>query len=239
MLFSIVFWCGKLLLSASPARRGRWRAWVFRRWSATLLVIMGVRLTVQGNPPRSPFILVSNHLSYVDVLVLASRLDAVFVAKKEVAGWPVLGPICRALDTIFIDRASRRDLSRVLEAARDAFSRGDGVVIFPEGTSSAGREVLPFLPSLLELPTRLGEPVHHVSLTYTTAIDDPSPERTVCWWGDMTFPGHFWGVLGLSRIDVRLAFGLEALHATNRKDLAAALHRAVSASFEPVVGSVT
>lgn len=236
-VYSVLFGLGRLLLSASPERRTLWRAWIFRRWSATLLKVMGVRQTVIGEPPQAPFFLVSNHLSYVDVLVLASRLHAVFVAKSEVASWPVFGPICRSLDTIFVDRSSRRDLSRVIEAAGTAFARGDGVVIFPEGTSTAGAEVLPFLPSLLELPASLGEPVHHASVSYSTAPGDAAPELTVCWWGDMKFAGHFWGLLRLSRIDVRLAFGQESIHADDRKVLATTLHRAVSADFRPVVGS--
>ena len=226
--FGSVFWLGRLLLWASPTRRTKWRAVVFRLWSATLLRVMGVHLTVTGTAPRPPFFLVANHLSYVDVVVLASRLHAVFVAKSEVAAWPVLGPIIRSLDTIFIDRTSRRDLSRVIAATEAAFARGDGVVIFPEGTSTAGDGVLPFLPSLLELPARRGEPVHHAGLSYSTPPGQPAPELAVCWWGEMTFPDHFWRLLGLSRVDVRVAFGADPIHSRDRKQLAAELHAAVS-----------
>lgn len=242
--FSLVFEVGRLLLIGRPARRARWRAVIFRRWATTLLWVLGVRLELLGEPPRAPFFLVSNHLSYVDILVLASQLQAVFIAKREVASWPIFGPICRRLDTIFIDRSARRDVPRVLDAARAAFDRGDGVVLFPEGTSTAGATVLPFRPSLLDLPARLAEPVHFASLSYATdgARDGGDRQRhaaqAVCWWGDMTFPGHFWRLLGLSGIDCRLEFGSRAIACDDRKELAAKLHQAVSDGFRPVVGAV-
>lgn len=195
-----------------------------------------VRLDVRGPLPAAPFYLVGNHLSYLDVVVLASRLDAVFVAKSEVASWPVLGPLCRRMDTIFIDRGSRRDITRVLEHTRSALARGDGVVVFPEGTSSEGSTVLPFLPSLLATPARLGLPVRYVSLSYSTPTDETPAERSVCWWGEMTFPDHFWGLLRLESIEARLVFGADPIVAADRKRLAAELRTAVLHGFTPVVG---
>src|SRR5207237_719547 len=84
-----------------------------------------------GRPPSPPFLLAANHLSYVDVFVLASRLPVRFVAKVEVRRWPVLGPISRGFGTIFINRSDRRDIPRVLAEIEQALGRGEGIILFP------------------------------------------------------------------------------------------------------------
>src|SRR3712207_3673174 len=88
--------------------RVRWRGLVFRVWARTSAVLMGMRLGVTGEAPRPPFLLVPNHLSYVDVVALAASCECLFVAKKEVASWPVVGRLCRGAGAIFIDRQRRR-----------------------------------------------------------------------------------------------------------------------------------
>jgi 1-acyl-sn-glycerol-3-phosphate acyltransferase len=230
---------GRLALRRDSARRERFRARVFRRWCAAVVRLLGVRLTLEGKPPAAPCFLVCNHLGYLDIVVLASRLPAVFVAKAEVASWPVLGAICRAVETIFVDRASRRDVARVLERTRRAIDRGAGVVLFPEGTSSGGETVLPFLPALLETPAALALPVHYASLSYATLPPDPPAHEAVCWWRKMTFPGHLWRLFGLVEIHARLVFGPSPIVDGDRKRLAAALHRGVLAGLQPVVGLPT
>ena len=137
-------WRGK------PRKGPGLRTWMFQRWSRGMLVLLGVRLETHGTPPRAPFVLVSNHLSYLDVLVLASRVPCVFVAQADVAGWPAIGRLCRAADTVFIDRGNKRDIPRVMHRIRGILTSGRGVVLFPEGTTSAGADVGPFRPSLLE-----------------------------------------------------------------------------------------
>src|SRR4029079_551086 len=105
---------GRLLLAPLPRRRERFTSGYFRRWSAVVMAAIGLRVRPRGTPPEPPFLLVANHLSYVDIPVLASRLGCVFVSKAEVRGWPLLGPICRTLGTIFIDREARRAIPRVM-----------------------------------------------------------------------------------------------------------------------------
>ena len=234
--YSLVWSFGLAIVGRDPERRSAWRARMFRAWSARLLKVLKVRIQISGVAPQAPFYLVSNHLGYLDILVLSSQLDAVFVAKAEVLGWPLLGPLCKSMDTIFIDRSLRRDISRVLGETRRALERGDGVVVFPEGTSTGGDEVRRFLPSLLATPASLLQPVHFASLAYSTPAGEPAARRAVCWWDNMTFPDHFWRLMGLSRIDVRLTFGDRALVNEDRKQLAAELWRAILQDFEPMVG---
>ena len=226
------------LLGWVPARLlGRqeaWRGGVFGFWARTTLALFGVRVERRGAPPARPGLVVCNHLSYLDVVVLAAHVPCAFVAKREVRSWPVLGALAATMGTIFVDRERKRDVVRVAELLERRIAAGQTLVVFPEGTSSPGAEVLPFRPSLLAPFARSGLPVRYASLRYATSAGDPPAASSVAWWGDMEFPSHFLGLLGLSRIDARLVFGEESLEDSDRKQLAARLHAAVAACFEPM-----
>src|SRR5215813_4736838 len=124
-------------LSVNDGRR-RWRNWNFRGWARRCSAIMGLRINRRGDAPVAPFLLVANHLSYVDILVLAAQLECVFIAKHEVAGWPILGLVSRAVNTIFINRGQKRDLVQALAKLEAAVNSGLGVALFAEGTSTNG-----------------------------------------------------------------------------------------------------
>jgi 1-acyl-sn-glycerol-3-phosphate acyltransferase len=164
----------------------------------------------------------------VDVVLLASRLDAVFVSKAEVKGWPGIGLLCRTAGTVFVDRTSRRDLLRANARIAEYLGSGHGIVLFPEGTSSDGTAVGPFRPSLLALPAERGLPVHCASISYRTPPGWPPAGLAVCWWGDMSFGGHILDLLRLPFFEARLRFRPEAIADADRKRLAAELHSAVS-----------
>ncbi|MEW6299088.1 MAG: lysophospholipid acyltransferase family protein, partial [Thermodesulfobacteriota bacterium] len=214
-------------------------AYPWRRWARRVAALFGLRVRVRGTPPPAPCLLVANHLSYLDILVLATQMDIVFVAKAEVARWPVIGFLGRAAGTVFIDRARKRDLPRVIQAMTDALRRGQRVAFFPEGTSSAGALVLPFHSPLFEAAVRAGVPVRYASLTYRTTCDVPPASRAVCWWGDMTFARHLYALLQLSGVRATVSFGRDAVEAGNRKRLAARARTAVMRLFSPVAPSPT
>jgi 1-acyl-sn-glycerol-3-phosphate acyltransferase len=178
-----------------------------------------MRVRVAGVPPRRPFFLVCNHLGYVDILALASCLPSVFVAKAELARWPVLGHLARAMNTVFVDRTRATDLLRVLGAMDEVVATGGGMTFFPEGTSSSGEKVLPFRSSLFEAPARRRSPVFCVGLRYQTRPSEPDPAEAVCWWGDMTFVPHLWKLLQLEGFDGWLQFG-GPVQESDRKALA-------------------
>lgn len=215
----------------------RCSAALFRRWARWSSRTMGIRLEIRGDPPRPPFLLVANHLGYVDVLVLGSVLDCVFVSRADVAGWPLAGVLVRAVGTIFIDRETKRDIPRAVARIEELVQHGRGVVFFPEGTSSAGAGVLPFKPSLLEAAVRSGMPVSFATLTYHTAPGIPPAAERVCWWGDMPFVPHVLRLLRLPGFAARVTFGSGTLEETDRKELAVRARRAVLAQFEPVTGA--
>ncbi len=222
-----VLLAARLALAAWPRRREAFSSWYFRRWSGALLRILGMTVEVRGAPPPPPFLMVSNHLSYVDILLFASRLGCVFVSKAEVRGWPLLGPICRTLGTIFIDREARRDIPRVIAEIERELANGRGVVIFPEGTSSSGRTVAPFKPSLLALAIRLGRSVHYAAIGYRTPPGEPPAVDSVCWWGGISFARHAWGLLQLAAIEATVRFAPEPILEGDRKILAERLRGAV------------
>ena len=216
-----------------PDARVRWNAGVFRAWGRLFLLTMGARITLHGRPPKAPFFLVSNHLSYVDIPLLANYVDAAFISKAEVEGWPLMGPISRWAGTIFIDRSTKRDIPRVLSEIDDRLSHQLGVVLFPEGTSSSGAQVCRFLPSLLQIPASAPYPVFYASLAYQTPPGENPAHLAVCWWGDMSFFKHFFELLGVRRFDASVTFGGEPISDHDRKRLAERLHRAVSDQFVP------
>jgi len=215
----------------------RWCALVFQKWAKAAAAILGVKVVVRGNPPAPPFLLVSNHLSYVDVLVFASQVKCVFVARGDAAGWPVLSSLCRAGGTIFVDREKRKDVVRVNGLIDQALSDGRGVVLFAEGTSTRGDTVLPFKSSLLEQAARASLPVCYAALSYRTREYETPAHLSVCWWGKMTFVKHLIGLLYLSEMRAMVAFGAEPIQANDRKVLAERLWTAVKDQFVPVVES--
>lgn len=220
------------LLGIGPGGRNR-RRWVVRTWARGLLGLLRVRVTSQGIPPRPPFLLVSNHLSYLDVIVLSSLVDTVFVAKQEVRGWPLFGPAARSIGCIFVDRQSPRDAIRAGEAMRDRFRQGDGVTLFAEGTSTDGSSVLELRPALLNWPAADELPVHTAAISYRTSPGDPPASQVLCWWGDMTFLPHLAAVCRLGPSDALVVFGSATVTADDRKQLATTVRAAILADFTP------
>lgn len=215
--------------------RVRGQGFAYQLWSRALCRIFAIRVEADGAVPTPPFLLVSNHLSYVDILVLGTHLPCVFVAKAEIDGWPIFGAICRSVNTIFIDRRMKRKLPEILARIERSLAARQGVVVFPEGTSGPGHEVMPFRSSLLELAAGVGSPVHHVTINYRVPEGEMPAHLSVGWWGDMPLGEHLRNFLALSRVEARLCFGDEPLAAGDRKALAAGLHGEVSRRFTPLV----
>ena len=226
---------GKGLMLPSRKASDGWSRVIQRTWGRGLAAALGLRIVARGQAPRGAFFMVSNHLGYLDIVVYAALVDVVFVAKSEVARWPIVGLLCRSVNTIFIDRELMRDAARVGQRIEKSLSEGHGVMVFPEGTSTKGVSVLRFKPALLQQAARAGLGVYHAAISYRVPDSEPPAHLSVCWWGDMTFLGHLREMLELRRIDATVVFGDKPISATDRKTLAAELQRAVLAEFIPVV----
>ena len=223
--------CLALVVPAGSIRR---EDHAIRTWARGMCWLLGVRVRVEGTPPGGPFLLICNHLSYLDVVAIMSQVDARLLSKAEVASWPGLGFLARFGGTLFVDRTRRRDLPRVIGEIRAVLDKGRGVVFFPEGTSSPGLEVLPFKPSLFEVASAGGLEISTAALHYRTPGSERPAQWSVSWWGDMEFAPHLLGLLRLSRIDARLRFGARRVAGSDRKQLALDAREEVVALFEPL-----
>jgi 1-acyl-sn-glycerol-3-phosphate acyltransferase len=194
-------------------------AWL-NAWCRFACRVLGIRLTTQGSMPSSG-LLVSNHLSYLDIVVLSSLRPCVFVAKRDVASWPLFGWLARAAGAIFVDRERRLSSNKGVDLIRTAIAGGSVVVLFPEGTSSDGSTVLPFKSALLESAVQLRCPVAAASGEY--AIDHGSVADDVCYWRDMTLIPHLLNLLFKREIRANYSFSPAKVRAGNRKEIACEL----------------
>jgi lyso-ornithine lipid O-acyltransferase len=199
--------------------------------------IFGVRVAVSGaQSDVHPTLFVSNHVSYLDITVLGSLIGGSFVAKAEVARWPLFGWLAKLQRTVFIDRQRASTVSQG-EEMRRRLASGDNIVLFPEGTSSDGNRTLRFKSSLLAVADGLiaGRPVtvQPISLAYTRLDGIPIGRAFrpfFAWYGDMAMAAHLWRMAGLGTMTVGLHFHppLTVAVCGSRKALALAAQRAVA-----------
>jgi len=204
---------------ARTARLHARAAWL-HRWSRFACRVLGIRVTTRGSMPSSG-LLVSNHLSYLDIVVLSSIRSCVFVAKRDVAAWPLFGWLAYAAGTIFVDRERRLSSVAVVNFIRDAIAGGSLVVLFPEGTSSDGSTVLPFKSALLDSAVQLRCPVAAAAIEY--ALDQGSVANEVCYWRDMTLVPHLLNLFFKREIRSKCSFTPSKIRSGNRKEIASEL----------------
>jgi len=196
-----------------------------------VLKILNIRVEVLGTPSATdrPLLFVSNHVSWLDIIVLGSTGPLVFIAKSEIASWPMFGTFARMQRSIFVDRAKRHGTGEVNQTIAKTLSGGDPVVLFGEGTSSDGNRVLPFRSALLGgLRDAMEENgrgfVQPVSIAYRKIHGMPMGRQhreIAAWYGDMDLIPHLMRVLREGAIDVTVAFGkvMEVAHEDDRKVL--------------------
>ena len=207
----------------SPRKRPAQAEWL-HGWSKRIMRLLSVSLEIRGAPPVSGMI-AANHLSYLDVFVLSAVVPCVFVAKSEIADWPVFGICARCCGTVFVDRERRAGVAPAAEQIRAALADGVVVVLFPEGTSSNGSSILPFKPALFAPAVELACPVTATALHYT--LRDGSAADEICWADDPLAP-HAFNLLGKPALGARLSFAEARPAGADRKALARELHEAVS-----------
>jgi 1-acyl-sn-glycerol-3-phosphate acyltransferase len=199
-----------------------------------VLASLSVTVSPEGSMPQRGLI-VSNHLSYLDILCYSSIAPCVFVSKSEVRGWPVFGRLATNGGTIYVDRKSRTDAGRVANEIEDALRSGIRVVLYPEGTSTGGDTVLPFHAPLLESAIRAGAAITPAAIAYE--MDHGDPRQDVCYWGDMTFATHFLGLLGKGKVHARIVLGKPREGLEDRKTAAHVLHQDVLALHDQLRGA--
>ncbi len=222
-------------LSVFGLNNTRWRAFFLSKWGAVMCLIIGLRVEVKGTPPEPPYFMVSNHLSYTDIFMLISKTKSVFIAKSEVLSWPMFGFMSKTVGMLFVDRSKRTDVKRVNELISERINESQGILLFPEGTTTSGAEIIPFKASLLAYPAELNMPVHYVTISYSTPSDEIHASESVCWWRDITFASHLIELLKLRKIYGTITFGDEPIRNNDRKELANDLYEKSKEQFIPVI----
>jgi len=144
-----------------------------RRWATALTRGFDLRVQVTGEPPAGGALIVSNHRSYVDIIALGSLVDASFIAKSELASWPVLGPTFRLSNTIFVQRNAPQSGRRVRNQVEAMLRRGLSVINFAEGTTHGGTGLLPFKPGLFRTVWGMDIPIVPTTVTYRGMEERP------------------------------------------------------------------
>jgi len=173
----------------------------------------GIRYQVEGQPPTHGLV-VANHLSYLDVLILSAAMPCFFVAKMEIGGWPVFGKAARVGGTIFIDRSSLASATSVAEQIGKRLKLPIPVLLFPEGTSTDGSQVLRFHSRLIDPATSSGAPITAAAIRYV--VEDGTPERDLCWFGDTLFVTHLFKALSTPGFSARVRFGRPTVYPDRR-----------------------
>ncbi|WP_411104668.1 lysophospholipid acyltransferase family protein [Streptomyces sp. cmx-4-9] len=221
------------ILGAQPVRLlpARPRHTAVRAWAAALVRAFGVGITVHGNPgPDGGRLVVANHISWLDIPLVAAALPCRMLAKSDIRGWPVLGRLARGAGTLFIERDRIRALPGTVEAVTRALLSGDRVTVYPEGSTWCGRAAGTFRRAAFQSALDARVPVQPVHLAYLAA--DGQPSGAPAFVGDDPLTASLWRIArarGL-RAEVRLLPRIPPGRHTDRRDLAAAAQQAVAAA---------
>lgn len=139
---------------------------LLQRWNADVLRLLGVQRLLHGELSKEPALLISNHVSWIDIMTINSVRASRFVSKQEVANWPIVGTMVTLAGTLYVDRSQRRDAQRVLQEITHSLQEARSVVVFPEGTTGQGPELLHFHANLLQSVIHANVAVHPVSIRY-------------------------------------------------------------------------
>lgn len=212
---------------------------IVRLWYRLVLKLLAAEITVinRSKLRKGQKIFLGNHVSYVDILCLGAAFDCFFVAKADVAGWPVFGFLSKVGGTIFISRA-RAAVKKQVDRMRRHVQAGQSLFLFPEGTSTNGFEVLPFKSSLLHVMEMPKSPVAQpVTIQYThlngRRIDTQDQMDRLAWYADMTLTPHLWALLGQKSFKAKITLhqALALGEDMNVKQLIQAAHEAVKSPF--------
>ena len=201
-------------------------------WHRAATRIIGLRIVQRGVPSdRRPLLILSNHVSWLDITVIGSLMPLSFIAKAEVRRWPIFGLFAKLQRSIFVERERRGATGRVTGEIADRLKSGHAMVLFAEGTSSNGTHVLPFRTALIGAARQAIAAaddrvwVQPLAIAYTRLQGLPLGryrKPRIAWYGDMSMAPHLWGVLKRSAIDVDVVWGEPMLFgaSTDRKEIA-------------------
>lgn len=228
------YWAMRLRGPLSLQRRAEWLHYACLH----VLDALDIHCQIKGRPPQRGLI-VCNHLSYLDILILGAATPCFFVSKQEVSRWPYFGKAARTGATIFIDRSSRASTAAVAREMAERLGLGIPLLLFPEGTSTDGMQVLRFHASLFEPAVAAGEPITPAAIRY---VIRGGQECDLCWFGDASFAPHLLKALAVEDFTAHVEFAGSAAY-PDRRSAAAQTHaivagmRAVPHAAPPAINS--
>lgn len=179
-----------------------------RNFTLLLRLILNIKITVTGDEgqlERGGYVIIANHVSYVDGIVLGSIFPILFVSKREVKSWPIVGQWNTLCGTIYINRQHKEQVGVLVEEMTRKLRQEANLLLFPEGTSTSGEKMLPFQTVPLAAPLRNRSIIVPVTLTYKAIDEQPVSAANrdfVYWYGDMEFVSHFWNLLALRSVEI-------------------------------------
>tara|TARA_Y100000768_G_scaffold389019_1_gene390428 strand:+ start:23442 stop:24224 length:783 start_codon:yes stop_codon:yes gene_type:complete len=178
-------------------------------YSKLLLVFLRTKLTVKDlrGEDREKALIVCNHLSYIDILILSSKIPTCFITSQEIKETPILGQICTLAGCLFVERRSRKNILNEIKEIEVALKNNLNVLFFPEAKSTNGDKVQPFKRSLFQAAINTGHAVLPLTLNYKALDGHPITQENrdlICWYDDMEFAPHLWEVCGLRSLEVEL-----------------------------------
>jgi 1-acyl-sn-glycerol-3-phosphate acyltransferase len=177
-------------------------------WAQVLLAQLAIKLVVNGKPPLDgPVLLVANHISWLDIVVMHAARHCRFVSKAEIHHWPVVGGLADAAGTLYIERESRRDAMRVVHHMAERLQAGDVLAVFPEGTTGDGSTVMPFHANLIQAAIAAHAPVQPVALHFADRVSG-AQSFAPCFVGDDTLMLSVWRTLTTPNLEAVVSFGL-------------------------------
>jgi 1-acyl-sn-glycerol-3-phosphate acyltransferase len=201
-----------------------------RWWSRGMLARLGVSLHVHGRPAPGPRLIVANHVSWLDIMAVhAVCPEARFVSKADVKHWPLVARLVDAADTLYLERERKRDALRVVHHMAEALAAGDTVAVFPEGTTSDGRALLPFHANLLQAAVSSGVPVQPVALRFSDHLRRVSPAAEFV--GDTTLAQSLWRLASGDGLAVHVTLLPARPAGSDRRELAEAVREDIAAAL--------
>jgi lyso-ornithine lipid O-acyltransferase len=203
------------------------RVALLQRWCRRVLACLRVRFSVLGPVPARGLI-VSNHLSYVEILVFSAATRCTFVAKGEIRSWPFIGWIASLTGNVFVDRARPSQTRHPQQEIQDRLQANGLLVLFPEGTTTDSRELLPFRSSLFEAAVAVAAPITAAYVSYELPQGDGDPVMDICYWDNRTLIAHFFNLLTKAEITVTVKFSDQPKIFHDRKQAAREMQREVA-----------
>lgn len=242
LCYLVFAFVGRLFIPEKKLRRAFFLHHV-NAYAKAMLRVIGVEVVVD-HPERirngHNYLILANHMSYLDAIVMAALRPMCFVTSEEVRETPLLGQITELGGCLFVERRSRDNIHQEIGEIGDALNQGFHVVIFPEATSTDGSKILPFKRSLLRAAVETKTPVLPLVIQYEEIGNEKVTAKNrdlLCWYGDMTFGPHFYALMGLRRIRIRVKVQPEipVTRESTRDTLVEQAYEAISSNYEPIV----